>query len=63
MTRQERFEQAANGTTIIDFEWLETWDSGESVDRDTPRLKALQLSNGDRIEFDGFGEAYYVKTK
>ena len=61
MTDQERFEQAARGTTIIGFEWLETWDSGESVDKDTPQLTALHLSNGDRIEFDGFGEAYYER--
>lgn len=60
MTAQEIFEQEAIGTTILGCEWLETWDDGESVDKDTPQLAALRLSNGDRIEFSGFGDASYL---
>ena len=61
MTDQERFETAAIGTTITGCEWLELYDDGEAVGRDRPLLIKLSLANGDAIEFDGYGEAYYAR--
>lgn len=62
MTEQEKFEKLAKGSTIVGFEWLEEWDSGELVDKDILRLTKLHLFNGDAIIFDGFGEAYYQRN-
>lgn len=58
-TYQEYFEEKVQGRKIVGVEWLQKWDDGDDVSKDTPIPVKFILDDGDFISFDGCAEVYY----